>query len=196
MADSVGTSQFEAHGHTVQAIRAEARNCANEGACLAILAIGLDRYTEIAASAGEDAAEKMFGQLLRAVQVHCGRDRDHVLRMANDTIIAVCPKTLPAGAHNIASQIRESTEQMPSLADGSHVTLSIGISTAAPGGEDAAEGLLSRAERSLEAARESGGGRIIGAAPASQPPAPSSLRSLAASILPTKRAASARRQGD
>ena len=196
MDTSFGTSQFEAHRRAVRAIRAEARNCATEGTCLAVLAVGLDRQGEIAASAGPDAAEETFGQLLRAVKVHCGRDRDHVVRLSSDTIIAICPKTLPAGARHIAAQIREAAEQIPPLADGCPVTVSIGIATAAPVGEEAAEELLTRAERSLETARGSGGNRIIGAAPAPPTPAPSALRALASSMLAKKQAPATRRQGD
>lgn len=191
-----GTSLFEAHRQAVQNVRAEGRRCVNEGACLAVLAVGFDHFEEIVGRAGELAAEEALGQLLRSVQVHCGRERDHVMRLSSDTIIAICPKTLPAGARHIAAQIREAAEQIALLADGCPVTVSIGIATAAPVGEEAAEELLARAERSLETARESGGNRIIGAAPAPPTRAPSSLGALAASMLAKRQAAANRRQGD
>lgn len=189
-------SAFDAHGQVVQCIRSEAHRCANEGTSLAVIAVEFDGFDALAASEGETAAEEIFGKLLRAVQVHCGRDRDHVFRMASDRIIAVCPKTLPAGARHIASQIRDSAEQLPAQADGSPVTLSIGISAAAPGSEEDTAELLDRAERSLEAAREGGGNRIVGAAATTTSPAPGSLRNLVASVLPKKQTASARRTGD
>ena len=186
----------EAHGQVLRCIKSESRRCANEGTALAVIAVEFDRFDALVASAGEEAAEEIFSKLLRAVQVHCGRDRDHVFRMASDRIFAVCPQTLPAGAHHIASRIRDSAEQLPAHADGSPVTLSIGISAAAPGGEEEGGDLLDRAERSLDAARDGGGNRIIGAALTAAAPAPVSLRNLVASVLPKKQTASARRTGD
>lgn len=188
------STQFEAHGQLLQAIRSEARRCANEGTSLAVIAVQLDRFDALAASAGEARAEGIFSELLRAVQIHCGRGDDRVFRAASDRIVAVCPKTLPAGAHHVATQIRDAADHLPAHADNSPITLSIGISIIAPGSEEGADHLLARAERSLGTASDNGGNRIIGAAPTSPPPAPTSLRTLIKTVIPSKRSSSARRQ--
>lgn len=190
------STAFEARGRVLQCIRSEARRCANEGTLLAVIAIDFDHLDTLVTSAGEDAAEETFGKLLRAVQIHCGRERDAVFRVASDRIIAVCPKTPPAGAQHVASQICEAAGGLCPQANGSPVTLSVGIAISAPGSEEAADGLLASAEHSVEAARDKGGNRILGAAPAAPATVPVSLRAFLASALRTKPVATGRRQGD
>lgn len=193
---SAAPMQFEARGRVLQAILSGARRCASEGTSLAVIAIEFDRFDALAVSAGRERAESVFAELLRAVEIHCGRDDDRVFRVAGDRIVAVCPRTLPAGARHVAAQIRDAADHLFPHAGHPPVTLSIGISIIAPGSEEGAEQLLTRAERSLEAARVGGGNKIVGAVPAPPPPPRTSLRALVKTVIPKMPGGSTRRQGD
>jgi GGDEF domain-containing protein len=94
----------------------------------------------------------MFRELLRAVQAHCGRDNDWVLRVSNERIAAVCPDTHAAGASHIAARIREAAFFLPSRR-GLPLPLAIGIAVTGPESEESADDILTRAQQMLEAAR-------------------------------------------
>lgn len=175
--EEINTSA-EARNRVLQHLRTEACHCATERSPLAVIAVEPDDFDTLIQTEGEAVAAKTLGELLRCMEIHCGRQRDRICRLSDRVIVAICPKTLPAGAHHVASRIRETAEFLH-VQDGlPKITLSIGISVAVPDAEDSAERLLSRAENSLKSARESGGHRIVGATPPGPAQTPKTLRSI------------------
>lgn len=181
----------EARNRVLKHLRTEALRCAAERSPLAVIAVEPDNFDTLAQAKGA-AAAKMFEELLRCMEIHCGRQRDCICRLSDSVIVAICPKTLPAGAHHVASRIRETAEFLHEQGGFPKITLSIGITVAVPDAEDAAERLLARAENSLKSARESGGNKVVGVAPVQ---APKTLRSILNGLLGQK-AASSRRLED
>lgn len=175
--EEINTSA-EARNRVLEHLRAEACRCATERSPLAVIAVEPDNFDALARTEGEAVAAKTLGELLRCMEIHCGRQRDCICRLSDSVIVAICPKTLPAGAHHVATRIRETAEFLHVQGDFPKITLSIGMTVAVPDAEDSAERLLSRAENSLKNAREGGGHRIVGTAPPGPVHAPKTLRSI------------------
>ena len=127
--------------------------CGSQGTHLALILIELARRGDFGAN-GHQAAEteRTFRELLRAVQAHCGRDRDQVMRLSSDRIGAICPDTHAAGASHIAARIREAAVFLPSRR-GLPLPLAIGVAVSGPDSGENADDILQRAQRTLESAR-------------------------------------------
>lgn len=142
----------EAHHLLMQKLAAAAIRCGAEGKHLALFLIELAPRGEFAANGNRTDTETIFRELLRAVQAHCGRDNDWVLRVSNERIAAACPDTHAAGASHIAARIREAAFFLPSRR-GLPLPLAIGVAVTGPGSGESADDILTRAQRTLEAAR-------------------------------------------
>ena len=142
----------EAQHVLMERLAAAAMRCSAEGKHLALLLIELAPRGEFGTNGNRTDTETTFRELLRAVQAHCGRDNDWVLRVSNERIAAVCPDTHAAGASHIAARIREAAFFLPSRR-GLPLPLAIGIAVTGPESEESADDILTRAQQMLEAAR-------------------------------------------
>ena len=142
----------EAQHVLMEKLAAAAMRCSTEGKHLALFLIELAARGEFGTNGNRTDTETTFRELLRAVQAHCGRDNDWVLRVSNERIAAVCPDTHAAGASHIAARIREAAFFLPSRR-GLPLPLAIGIAVTGPESEESADDILTRAQQMLEAAR-------------------------------------------
>lgn len=126
--------------------------CMVQGTHVALILIELARRGEFGANGDPATMEKTFRELLRAVQAHCGRGKDCVLRISSDRIAAICQDTPAAGASHIAARIREAAVFLPSRR-GLPLPLAIGVAVAGPESVENAADILARAGRTLESAR-------------------------------------------
>jgi PleD family two-component response regulator len=123
--------------------------------------------------------------LQRALQVHCARTRDVVLRRSHDQFAAVLPDTPPAGGHRVGEQIVEAMR----AADTDHAhRVSVGVAVVVPDNHREPVDLLRRAETALQAARNNGGDRCLGGSTTTSPaaPAPQGLLAQLHNLLPQK----------
>ena len=142
----------EAQHVLMEKLAAAAMRCGAEGKHLALFLIELAPRGEFGTNGNRTDTETMFRELLRAVQAHCGRDNDWVLRVSNERIAAVCPDTHAAGASHIAARIREAAFFLPSRR-GLPLPLAIGVAVTGPESGESADDILTRAQQMLEAAR-------------------------------------------
>jgi len=142
----------EAQHVLMEKLAAAAMRCTAEGKHLALFLIELAPRGTFGANGNHADTETTFRELLRAVQAHCGRDNDWVLRVSNERIAAVCPDTHAAGASHIAARIREAAFFLPSRR-GLPLPLAIGVAVTGPESEESADDILTRAQQMLEAAR-------------------------------------------
>lgn len=152
-----------------QPLQGEWDRCAAEGTPLAVLTVAPDH----ASASGDNLA---LQELERALHVHCGRDRDIVIRRNDGSFVAILPDTLPPGARNVGEQILDAMRHTPHP-DG---TVSVGIAGVVPSESEEALSLLTRSAHALRAAQNQGGDRCAGggAAAASGEGAVTSLRKL------------------
>jgi GGDEF domain-containing protein len=142
----------EANRQLMENLCAAVARSSSQGTHVALILIELSRRGAFEANGNPAGTETTFRELLRAVQAHCGRNNDHVLRISHDGIAAVCPDTHAAGASHIAGRIREASVFLPSRR-GLPLPLAIGVAVSGPeSGENAAD-ILSRAKHTLESAR-------------------------------------------
>lgn len=141
----------------------------------------------VAFDGGDSAAgHEAVNMLERALRVHCGRNRDIVLRRRRDEFIALLPDTPPQGARRVGEQIVEAMR----VADSHHThRVSVGVAVAVPDEQRQPQDLLRRAEGALQAARDNGGDRVTGGAAAgTSPPAPpKTALAVLRDLLPTKK---------
>jgi len=181
--DPDSLSAFQARSQLKEALQHAWDRCSAESTPLAIVLVAFDKQ---ASAEGVDT-------LQRALEVHCARTHDRILRQTNDQFAAILPDTSPSGARLIGDRL---VEAMRLAGEGSANRISAGFAVAVPDDQHDPADLLRRAEHSLEAAREKGGDRILGAASPAPSSVPTSLRAFLASALRQKPAASSRRQGD
>ncbi|MBU3665965.1 MAG: diguanylate cyclase [Chthoniobacterales bacterium] len=144
-----------------------------------------------------DTPETQVGvQILqRALQVHCARSRDIVLRRSSDEFVAILPDTPPPGARRVGEQIVEAMR----AADDNHThRVSVGLAVAVPDEHRAAADLMRRAESALQAARNNGGDRCVGgiAAGTNTAPAPKGLIDRLRELFPKKEDPERKRRTD
>jgi GGDEF domain-containing protein len=163
-----------AHARVETALQAAWAEGTAKSSPLAVLLVAFDGGETAAVAAAVDTLE-------RALRVHCGRQRDTVLRRKHDEFLALLPDTPPAGARQVGQQIVEAMRH-----DSATHTVSVGVAVAVPDEQQSATGLLRRAGSVLQSAQEQGGNRCLGgASPASSPPK-STLARLR-DLLPGKR---------
>ena len=143
----------EAQRALMEKLGAALARCGAEGTQLALILVELTRRGESGANGNHENTETTFRELLRAVQAHCGRSNDCVLRVSNERIVAVCPDTHAAGASHVAARIREAAVFLPSRR-GLPLPLALGVVVSGPDSGENPDDILIRAQRTLEAARK------------------------------------------
>lgn len=148
-----------ANAQIIEGLQSEWDRCTAEGLPLALLMIALDHPVD-----GEES--EVITHLERALRVHCGRDRDRVIRRADGQFVAILPDTVPPGARHVAGQIVEAMQQTPHPP----ATVSVGVAAMAPSDQDSPDTLFNRAQRALRAAQDQGGNRCAGGSTPAPPP--------------------------
>lgn len=142
----------EAQRLLMETLNTAVARCGSEGSHLALILVELARRGDFGPNGNHANVEKTFRELLRAVETHCGRNSDCVLRLSSERIAAVCPHTHAAGASHVAARIREAAVFLPSRR-GLPLPLAIGVAVTGPESGENADDILMRAQRTLQAAR-------------------------------------------
>lgn len=151
--DSSPLSTLEAREQLTKALQSAWIRGSAESSPLALLLVGFDK-TGTAVG---------VGILERTLRVHCARTHDVFLRRAHDEFVVLLHDTPPAGARHVGEQIVEAMR----AEDSEHTHgVSIGVAVAVPDEQRDSSDLLRRAESALQAARDNGGDRVVGGAPA------------------------------
>jgi len=165
------TSALEAKERITTALQSAWNRGAAESSPLTVALVSFD--TSVTA-AGLEILE-------RAMNVHCARTNDIVLRRANDEFIAILPDTPPQGARRVGEQIVEAMR----AADDDHThRVSVGVAVAVPDEQRGPEDLLRRAQTALEAARDKGGDTCVGGSATGTNPPPKGALAHLRKLLP------------
>ena len=110
-------------------------------------------------------------QKLATVLMTSVRETDVVARYGGEEFSVVMPDTDFATAWQVAERLREAVaslaEEHPAAPNG-HLTISVGVASATPSGENSRQDLLQRAEEGLYLAKRNGRNQVA-AGPASEP---------------------------
>lgn len=139
-----------------QAIARSRRN----GAPLALMKIGIDRFDSIAQQFGREIIDEMMRQVARAVETSL-REVDTPGRVADNVVAVLLENTGLIQARTVAERLKTQIEAtaIPTPVGSIAVTCSLGIAQIDARHEDAAD-LFARSSEALRQARETGGGAV------------------------------------
>lgn len=144
------------------AVEAARANRAN--APLSLLMIDVDQFKCYNDTAGHPAGDACLRALASAIRGVLRRPDDLAARYGGEEFAVLLPETSWAGALERAEEVCLAVRSLnlahPGLRDAAHVTVSVGVHSAAP--PVSAEQLLERADRNLYEAKLDGGGRVVG----------------------------------
>jgi len=140
------------------------------GSMFAVLMVDVDHFKSINDRLGHLAGDHVLRRVANIIRSAL-REVDSVGRYGGEEFIVVLPETGLDSAINTAERIRLAIEQVPVRVERElvKVTVSIGVSAAAPGGHTSAEGLIEAADREMYEAKRGGRNRVM---PPPRPSAP------------------------
>lgn len=126
----------------------------------ALLIVDLDHFRRINDRHGRDIGDRALRLVAEALRDR-QRSGDLIGRLGGEEFAMLLPRTAPAAAESIASQLHAAATQIALLADGQSIPLrvSIGLATTAPGDDDLGA-LVRRADQALYAAKNGGRDQI------------------------------------
>jgi two-component system cell cycle response regulator len=134
-----------------------------DGSRVALLLFDIDHFKKINDSHGHAAGDEVLRQIA-ARAIDSVRSADLVARLGGEEFVVVMPETELAMAAAVAERLRSAIASQPfvvgATAAAVSLTVSIGVTAAAPGG-DARELMLGRADAALYAAKAGGRDRIV-----------------------------------
>jgi two-component system cell cycle response regulator len=134
-----------------------------DGIRVALLLFDLDHFKKVNDCHGHAAGDEVLRQVA-ARTISSVRSADLVARLGGEEFVVVMPETELAMAAAVAERLRAAIARQPFIVGAApaalSLTVSIGVSAAAPGG-DARELMLARADDALYAAKAGGRDRIV-----------------------------------
>ena len=151
-----------------QALDAAWRHCASDGQPLSVLAVEVDNLESVSSSSDRKTTEAWLEGFSRALRVHCNRPGDTVQEIWGGKFMAILPGTYPTGARHVSEAILDAARDLNKVHEedfsGAAITVSVGITSTAPGHHGEASEMIPRANRALQRARDLGGNRVNGGA--------------------------------
>lgn len=146
----------------------EWRRSARAKTPIALLVCDIDRFKRFNARHGHPAGDAYLQNLAGAAGFAIRRPGDFLARIDGDAFAAILPGTDLKGAEEVAERILSGIRTLSQLPDyrGGDVTVSIGAAAMLPGADATPAGLIGQAERALRQAKQQGGDRVMGMAPA------------------------------
>ena len=144
----------------------EWRRAARNGVALGLIMLDIDFFKSYNDAyghlAGDDCLRRVAGALAAAVR----RPGDLAARYGGEEFAVVLPQTDAVGALAVAEELRERIEALgivhvpSSVSD--HVTVSLGVASVVPDGDDRWLGIIAAADRALYRAKHEGRNRVCG----------------------------------
>ena len=136
----------------------ELARCRRNGHELSVVMIDCDGLKAVNDSGGHELGDAVLQKVAECLREH-KRLADVAGRLGGDEFVVLLPETGPGDALGVAERFRRELSATP-LADGRTITAALGIANYPADGETAAA-LLRVADRTLYAAKQSGGNRTL-----------------------------------
>ena len=148
--------------HFVEAGMHEVKRVLRYGGKLAVLMVDIDHFKVINDTWGHPTGDRSIQALARAM-VAGVRDQDMVGRLGGEEFSALLPETDGEGASLIAERLRLAIQEanVVTATDGNIVRFTISIGVAAIADDKTFEELMSRADKALYQAKNSGRNRVV-----------------------------------
>ena len=153
-------------GHLDVYLQNEVRRARRSRVALGIVLIDVDFFKPYNDHYGHQAGDDCLRQVARALQTACRRPADLVARYGGEEFVLVLPETALSGAQKVAEMARKAVLDCAiphaRAAASACVTISAGVSAAAPEKEATPEQLLAAADEALYRAKSLGRNRVVG----------------------------------
>lgn len=129
-----------------------------------VIMIDIDCFKAFNDAYGHQAGDECLKTVASALQNVVKRPKDFLARYGGEEFVALLPDTGSVGALLLAEIMRETVAALgirhETSTAGATVTVSVGVATAFPGRDSAAESLIAAADRALYSAKDEGRNRI------------------------------------
>lgn len=146
-----------------EALSIEWRRARRHSNPVAVLMCDVDYFKLYNDTFGHSAGDKCLQQVAATISRHSERPSDTVARHGGETFAVILAETTIGGALMVAEKIQQGVRHLdlrhPASPTG-HVTLSIGIASAAPGFDNPPDDLVLAAEKALYRAKHEGRDRV------------------------------------
>jgi diguanylate cyclase (GGDEF)-like protein len=136
----------------------ELARCRRNGHELSLVMIDCDGLKAVNDSGGHELGDAVLQRIAECLRAH-KRVADVAGRLGGDEFVVLLPETGASDAIGVAERFRRELSATP-LADGRTITAALGVANF-PADGDTAAGLLRVADRTLYAAKQSGGNRTL-----------------------------------
>lgn len=149
-----------------EALEAEWRHCRRSGSPLTLLMIDIDHFKHYNDRYGHQAGDACLQAVATALKERLSRSHDLVARYGGEEFACLMQCDLAAGQAK-AEELRLAVESLDIPHEASStarmVTISLGIATTVPNGDNTADQLLTAADAALYAAKKGGRNQVGGA---------------------------------
>jgi len=131
------------------------------GKPLSIAMVDLDRFKEINDVHGHPAGDQCLARLAVTLQTAARRPADLVARLGGDEFAVLLPETAGEAAAQLLDEVRTQASLLATpLADGTPMTISVGVASCVPSADDSSAELIRHADEALYRAKRSGRNRV------------------------------------
>lgn len=145
-------------------IAREWKRALREQEMLSLIMVDIDQFKMYNDTFGHQAGDDILLQVATALGSTVKRPGDLIARYGGEEFAVVLPKTALPGARQLSEHMRQAVEGLnishPS-SPGSRLTISLGLATMQPGGEDLLGDFINAADKALYEAKEAGGNCVF-----------------------------------
>lgn len=147
-----------------EALEREWRRCHRSGSHLSLILVDVDFFKNYNDHYGHLAGDECLKKVAVAMADQIRRAADLVARFGGEEFACLLPDTGAEAAHAMAMRLREAVSNLGIVhaqsAAADHVTISLGVATMVPDGDDLAARLIDQADRGLYYAKQNGRNQI------------------------------------
>lgn len=146
-----------------ETLEREWQNARRERVPLSLLFLDADHFKRYNDRYGHQQGDQLLATLARVLKKKARRPRDLAARYGGEEFVVLLPNTSRQRAAEIAESIRRAVAglKVPHAdAAAGIVTISVGVATAVPQGDDTVAGLVEAADEAVYQAKESGRNRV------------------------------------
>jgi len=162
--NSDGLTGLSNRRHFDEYLELEWRRATRDQTQMSLMMIDVDYFKAYNDNFGHLEGDEALRQVAKAIRASCARPSDLPARYGGEEFALVLPNTSPGGARLLAEKLRMSIAGMniPHMAPtpGSHLTVSIGISTLTPEIGSNSRQLIQEADKGLYAAKHNGRNQV------------------------------------
>lgn len=162
--NSDGLTGLSNRRHFDEYLELEWRRALRDQTQLSLLMIDVDYFKSFNDSFGHLDGDEALRRVADAIRDSCSRSTDLPARYGGEEFALVLPNTSPGGARLVAEKLRQTIAalKIPHIApgEGSHLTVSIGLSTQVPQGGSHCRQLISAADKGLYQAKHNGRNQV------------------------------------